>query len=99
MSNIYKQEERISELESGSVIKVAIKENRFGHILVTPIGKKYNKLSFYIQVDFQIQEFLGEYPRARYGRKDKYGNYDVNDGIVIVMEVERFWDYYNCYNN
>jgi hypothetical protein len=97
MDTISKQEDRIAELESGSVIKVRVEEDRFGSITVTPISNKYSKISFYIQVDWQIQEFLEEYPKARYGRKNEYGNYDINDGKVFLMEADRFWDYYSCH--
>ena len=50
-SILQKQEKNFSKLKNKQTIKVQIFENRFGHILVVPINKKYSKMSFYIQVD------------------------------------------------
>ncbi len=78
-------------------IKVQITEDRIGNILITPVNKKYKDFDFYIQVDYQCQDFLIEFSKARYGRKNEYGNYEVYDGNIFMIETGIFWDYYNTY--
>ena len=41
--------------------------------------------SSYIQVDDEIQEFLNDYPKANFGRRNEFGNYEVNDGNTFLM--------------
>ncbi len=98
MDNEFNQVINFPEI-STKTIKVVIEEDRFGNIIIVPINKKYAEFyDFYIQVDWQIQDFLEEFPKARYGRKNEYGNYEINDGEIFIMETDRFLEYWEVYN-
>ena len=76
------------------MIKVRITENRMGHIEISPVSKGIAKLvpqTAYIQIDYEIWDFIESHPKARFGRKNEFGHYQVNDGAIFCMDEEEFF--------
>lgn len=78
--------------------KIRVTENRFGHVELEPVSPRVQRLvsksnqyngshTVYMQVDYEIWQFMDDFPRACFGRG---GDRQINDGVVIHIDE---WTY------